>query len=108
MADPSADPKVRDIVERLVRAYQPERIFLFGSRARGQEGPYSDYDVLVVVPDDAGPERRGSRLAYTSLWGSGVAADVLVWTRSAFDGRLHLRASLPSTVTAEGWLLYAA
>ncbi len=95
-----------EVVRRLVDAYRPERIYLFGSRARGDTGPNSDYDLLVVVPDDASPERRGSRRAYEVLWGTGVAADVLVWTRSRFDSRLHLQASLPATVIREGRLLH--
>ena len=102
------DPKLRAVVERLAEAYRPERIYLFGSVARGDAGADSDYDLLVVVQDDAPPERRRSRLAYQALRGTGVAADVLVWTRSAFDSRLHLRASLPATVVAEGMLLYTA
>src|SRR5260370_6681391 len=97
-----------EIVQRLTDAYQPERIYLFGSKARGDAGPDSDFDLMVVVPDTAPPERRESRLAYESLWGTGTAADVLVLTRSAFDSRLHLNASLPSTITREGRLLHAA
>lgn len=100
------DPVLAELVRRLVAAFQPERVYLFGSKARGDSGPDSDYDLLVVVPDEAPPERRRSRLAYEALRGTGVAADVLVLTRSAFDGRLHLRASLPSTVATEGALLY--
>jgi predicted nucleotidyltransferase len=101
------DQALRAIVRRLVEAYRPERVYLFGSHARGEAGPDSDYDLLVVVPDDALPERRRSRLAYEVLWGTGRAADVLVWTREAFDSRVHLRASLPSTVLSEGRMLYA-
>jgi predicted nucleotidyltransferase len=37
-------------VERLVRQFDPLRIILFGSYARGEEGPDSDIDLLVVVP----------------------------------------------------------
>lgn len=102
------DAVLEQLVQRLVEAYQPERIYLFGSQARGQAGPHSDYDLLVIVPDDAPPERRRSRLAYQVLRGTGIAADVLVWPRSAFEARLHLRASLPATVLREGKLLYAA
>ena len=96
------------IVERLVEAYQPERIYLFGSRARGDAGPDSDFDLLVVVPDEAPAECKRSRLAYDVLRGTGAAADVLVWTRGAFDARLHVVASLPATVMREGRLLHAA
>jgi len=96
------------IVYRLVSAYDPLRIYLFGSKARGDEGIDSDYDLMVVVPDDAGEERQKSRKAYEVLRGTGVAVDVLVWTQSAFEERLHLRASLPSTIIREGRLLHAS
>ena len=99
---------LNEIVERLRYAYDPERIYLFGSHARGDNGPDSDLDFLVVVPDDAPRERRGSRLAYQALRGTGVAADILVWTRAYFESRRHLKASLSSTVASEGRLLYAA
>lgn len=102
------DPKLQEIVRRLVEAYEPDRVYLFGSKARGEEGPDSDYDLMVVVPDEAPPERQRSRLAYQVLRGTGIAADVLVWRRQAFDERLHLKASLPYTIVQEGRLLYGA
>jgi predicted nucleotidyltransferase len=102
------DPALAEIVHRLVAAYQPERIYLFGSVARGDAGPDSDYDLLVVVPDDAPPQRRRSRLAYEALRGTGTAADVLVCTSSYFDDRRTLKASLPGTVLGEGRLLHGA
>jgi len=101
------DPVLQEVVQRLVEAYQPDRIYLFGSKARRQAGPDSDYDLMVIVSDNAPAYRRRSRLAYESLWGTGVAADVLVWTKGAFERRLHLKASLPSTSLNEGRLLYA-
>ncbi len=100
------DPTLAEVVRRLIEAYRPERIYLFGSYARGDVGPDSDYDLLIVVPDSAPPERKRSRLAYEVLRGTGKATDVLVWARGHFDSRLHLAASLPSTVVREGRLLY--
>ena len=109
MQEPAiSDPRLAEVLRRLIDAYEPERVYLFGSSARGEAGPDSDYDVLLVVPDDASPERKRSRIAYESLWGTGTAVDVLVWTRSSFDRRLHLPASLPATVVREGRLLHAA
>ena len=96
------------IVERLAEAYGPDRIYLFGSKARGDYGPDSDFDLMVVVPDDAPEDQKRSRLAYERLWGTGTAADVLVWTRGRFESRAHLRSSLPGTILREGRLLYAA
>lgn len=101
------DPVLAEIVHRLVAAYQPERVYLFGSKARGDAGPDSDYDLMVVVPDSAPPEARRSRLAYEVLWEVATAADVLAWPRGRFDSRLHLKASLPATILREGKLLHA-
>lgn len=102
------DPVLVEVLRRLVPAYRPERVYLFGSKARGDEGPESDYDILLVVSDDAPPERSGSRLAYILLRGTGVAVDLLVWKRSRFDRRAHVVTSLPATVLREGRLIHAA
>ena len=103
---PSSDSVLAEIVRRLVEAYSPERIYLFGSVARGEAGPDSDYDIMLIVPDDAPPERLRSRLAYQALRGTGTAADVVVWPRSSFERRARVAASLPATVSREGVLLY--
>ena len=102
-----SDPVLTEIVRRLVEACHPERIYLFGSKARGDTGPDSDYDIMVVVADSDLPGHRRDQLAYRALRGVGTAVDVLVWTREAFDSRLHLKASFPSTIIREGRLIYA-
>lgn len=102
------DPVLAEIVRRLVTAYQPERIYLFGSKARGDAGPDSDYDRLLVAPDGAPAERRDSTLAYEVLWGVKTAADVIVWEKSRFERRSRVVCSLPATVLREGRVLYAA
>jgi len=101
-------PKLSEIVKRLVETYEPLRIYLFGSCARGDTGPDSDYDLMMIVPDDAPPERKRAKLAYDSLWGTGVAADVVVWTAGRFTRRSSVVTSLPATVLREGRLLYDA
>src|ERR1035441_8271010 len=45
---------IAEITRRLVDYYHPERIYLFGSAARGDSGPDSDLDFCVVLPDEAG------------------------------------------------------
>jgi uncharacterized protein len=73
------DPAVvTDIVARIVRAALPEKIVLFGSAARGEMGPDSDYDFLVI---------KGGKFNYWRLMGkilehlSGkdAAVDVVLW-----------------------------
>jgi hypothetical protein len=48
-----SDPMLADIVRRWVRAYQPERIYLFGFRAIGRSSEEADCDLLGVAPDGA-------------------------------------------------------
>src|ERR1035437_1458865 len=104
----AGDPVLAEVVRRLVEAYRPECIYLFGSVARRDPGPDRNYDLLVVGPDDAPPEHRRSRLAYEVLRGIGTAADVLVCTHSYFEQRRLLKASLPGTVLREGRALHVA
>ena len=105
---PEHDRVLAEVLARLVRAYQPERVYLFGSRARGQEGPDSDYDLLVVVPASTQPPYRRAQQAQEVLWGIWAAADVLVFTREEFESRRMVQTSLAATVLEEGRLLYAA
>lgn len=106
---PSAeDPALSEMVRRLVDVYQPERIYLFGSVARGNAGPDSDYDFMVVVPDESPLGLRDPARGYEALCGLGVSKDVVVSTKHNFDKQLHLKASFPSTIVREGKLLYAA
>ncbi len=103
------DEAIVEITRRLVEACQPVRVYLFGSVARGDDGPDSDLDFLVVVPDDASEDViRGKRL-YRAVRGVPHPVDVIPWRRSDFEGRAaYVVASLPATVVREGRLLYDA
>ncbi len=102
------EPILGEILRRLVQAYSPVCIYLFGSKARGDADPDSDYDFLVVLPDDAPQHLRSSMVGHAAVGAVGVAKDILVCTDTYFRSHLHLKASLPATVTKEGLLLYAA
>ena len=104
------DPVLGRIINVLVGLYSPDRIYLFGSKARGNFGPDSDYDIMVVVPNEAPSELRRAGRAHEALWSAGITepADILIWTKEQFDSTLHLKASLSTEVASEGALLYAA
>ncbi len=108
MDEKTLNSRIPEAVRRLVEFYKPERIYLFGSAARGNAGPQSDLDFLVVVSDDCPRELRLSGAVYQALRGFGVGIDVIPWRRSDFEGRLSVKASLPATVAREGKLVYAA
>jgi predicted nucleotidyltransferase len=101
------DEAIDEITRRLVEYYQPERVYLFGSVARGDDGPDSDLDFCVVVPDNAPEELLRGGAIYSRLRGVGHPKDVIPWRRSDFDARArHVVTSLPATVVREGRLLY--
>ena len=101
--------KLEEAVHRLVEFYRPRRIYLFGSAARGEAGTDSDFDFLVVLPDDAPEDVRLSGEIYCRLAGLGIPVDVVTWRETDFQAKAEfVRASLPATVVREGRLLYDA
>ena len=71
---------VGELVRRIVEVVQPLRIVLFGSAARGELGPNSDLDVLVVMPNGV-HRRKTAQQIYRNMWGLGCAKDIIVVTQ---------------------------
>lgn len=104
-------PQVEELaraVRRLAEVFHPDRIYVFGSQARGTARPDSDLDLLVVVPTAAEPTYRLASAAYAELTPLRLPLEVVFMTRAEFDARAPAVASLPGTVLREGKLLYAA
>lgn len=60
----NVDPAIEIAADRLAQATRAEAVILFGSRARGDSLPDSDWDLCVVVPDDVRP----GEFTPTTLW----------------------------------------
>lgn len=97
---------IQMLLARIKEKYHPEQVWLFGSRARGEAGPTSDWDLLVVVSDDT----RESELDLLTSWrlqkGSGVYADVIPCRSSEFRDDLDTANTLSYVVAREGVLIY--
>lgn len=96
------------VVERLAEAFQPERIYVFGSQTRGEATPDSDIDLLIVVAQADEPAHRLAQAAYRIATPHSLALDLLVMPLDEFERRSRALASLPATVLREGRVLYAA
>lgn len=70
---------VQQIVQRIVEAVHPLRIIMFGSAARGEMGPDSDLDLMVVMPDGT-HRRHTAQFVYQTLRGTRAAMDIVVVT----------------------------
>ena len=103
-----SNPILQDVVKKLVDVYHPRKRYLFGSQARGTASSESDYDLLLVVSENADRKLKTAGKAYSALWGIKIPIDVVVWTDTEFNKRLHLNNSLPAVVAREGKLLHAA
>ena len=96
-----------EIVRRVVEVAQPDRIILFGSAARGQMGPDSDIDLLVIkagVPH----RRRLAQAIYMGLNGVGAAVDVIVVTPEDVEQLRESVGSIVGPALREGRQIYAA
>ncbi len=72
-----------EVVERLVKEFQPEEIYLFGSQAWGKPTVDSDVDIFVIVEQsDESPVRRSQR-AYRRLGGLGLLELTRRWLSNA-------------------------
>lgn len=104
LPDPAA---LETLVRRIVEVARPDRIVLFGSAARGEMGPDSDLDVLVVK---SGVEHR-RRLAqdiYMNLSGVGVGVDLIVLTPEDLEAQRDSVGSIVGPALDEGRVIYAA
>lgn len=75
---------LNEITRRIVASAQPRKVILFGSASRGEMGPNSDLDILVVMPDGT-HRRKTARSIYRNLIGVGFAADIVVVTEQDLD-----------------------
>jgi uncharacterized protein len=95
-----------EIVRRLVDEFDPQEIILFGSRAWGEPGPDSDYDLFIIVDQSDEERARRATRAYRCLRGITVPIDVIVSTRFEFDRFSGVVASLEAEVSRRGRVLY--
>jgi predicted nucleotidyltransferase len=99
--------KLSEIIRRIVKVAAPEKIILFGSAARGEMGPNSDVDLLVIKRGKFHRGRLTERI-YMSLFGVGQAADVIVVTSEDVERYGDCFALVIYPALREGKVVYAA
>jgi UTP:GlnB (protein PII) uridylyltransferase len=103
--DPANNDLISDIVRRIVETAQPEKIILFGSRARGDARPNSDFDILVIKESSEPGYRRDAPL-YVALAGLPVEVEVLVYTPEEVAEWAQVPQAFVTTATREGKTVY--
>jgi len=100
-----AHEQFKELVRRIVDAVSPFRIILFGSAARGEMGPDSDVDILVVMPEGT-HRRRTAQFLHTKFFGIPFAVDVIVATPDDLAKYGNTNGLIYKTAIEEGIELY--
>jgi len=101
-----ADTSIQRIARRIVRRFRPERVILFGSHARGEAGPDSDLDLLVVMPVH-GSRREKQVEIRVALHDIRIPIDVIVTSPEDFAWRKEIIGTIEYPASKEGKVLYA-
>lgn len=99
---------IETVKERLIKAYNPRTVYLFGSFAWGKPDEHSDLDLLVVI--DSSDEKPYKRLlkGINALSGLRIAKDILVYTGTEFEELASDVSTLCYKIKKEGVKLYEA
>ena len=97
-----SDRILEEMVRRLVAAFDPDHIYLYCSRARGEAGPDSDYALMLVVSTSQVPRYRRDQQAFRALCGLGVSKGVTVLTKEEFEAGRKVICSLRQRCSGRG------
>ncbi len=95
-----------DLLRSVVAYFQPRKVILFGSLARGEAGTDSDIDLLVVLDDDAPSQLLSWRASYEARRDYHRACEIVPCRASVFERRSKIVGSLPHTIATEGETVY--
>ncbi len=101
----AVDQRLIEAVRRIVAAGSPEKIILFGSRARGDARPDSDFDFLVIEESER-PRYERAVPYFSALAGLFPVEDVVVWTPQEIEAWSQVPNHFITKACREGVVLY--
>jgi uncharacterized protein len=104
----SEEEALTAVLDRIVAAVDPHAIWLFGSRARGDARPDSDFDLLVVAKPDSDLASDDYERVDRAINGLGIGCDLVPCSVEDFVSGAELRTSFVARVLGEGRSVYEA
>lgn len=101
----SVQERIEEMVRRIVSQFSPDKIILFGSHARGEAGPNSDVDLLVVMPVEGSKRQKATEID-VALADRTVPLDLIVVTPDDFERGRHEIGSILRPAVLEGRVMY--
>ena len=102
----SVEKQIKNMVWRIAGEFDPDKIILFGSHARGEAGPDSDVDLLVVMPVK-GSKRAKQLEIRVALHDVHVPKDIIVSRPEEFQWRKDVIGTIEHPAVREGKVMYA-
>ena len=100
-------PKVPDeLLKSVVDYFNPRKVILFGSRARGDARPDSDHDLLVIVDDDTPQTKFHWRSIHEARKHYRKAVDIALYRQSTYDEEVGVIGTLAHMVDADGTVVF--
>ncbi len=104
---PQTKPTVpHELLDRVIRYFNPRRVILFGSHARGEATPDSDIDLMVILDDDAPPEHLTLHAGWESRRGYHGATDVIPVREGVFERKARVVGTLAYEASLDGIAVY--
>ena len=103
--DKPDETMLTEITRRIVAVSDPEQIILFGSQARGDAGPDSDLDLLVIKDEVVSPRAEAARI-YRALAGLSTPVDVVVARSDYVRRHRDIIGTVVRPALREGRVLY--
>jgi predicted nucleotidyltransferase len=99
--------KELDEIITIIRKTNPEKIYLFGSRASGESNEQSDIDLIIVAPSDERPLDRRMELRRMLIeYDRRIGLDLLVYTPDEFNMLAKEPSSFIFSVVKQGVKVY--
>ena len=102
----TSDPRLQAAVDGIVALTHPEAVLLFGSRARGDSDDASDWDLFVVLPDDATPGIARPSALRRAAASADLPVHAVAARKSIFEAKRHDPNALSHNVARDGIVLY--
>ena len=110
MDAPTAEPRTglvpKALLDPVVAYFHPRRVILFGSMARGDNRPDSDYDLMVILDDDAPPEMLSWQARYEARKTYLQPTDVISCRESVYLRKARIPGTLSHEAALEGVVVY--
>ena len=94
------------LLDSVVAYFNPRRVIVFGSFARGEAGPDSDIDLLVIVDDDTPAEKVTLKAGFESRKSYHEPADVIPVRETIFQRNSHIAGTLSRAAVLDGAVVY--